>query len=235
MIRINLLGETEDKTGLYVLQTLLYCVVMCITAGACVVVQQGAEDQRIALENEKAVLQSQLSRLVRKTKEVEDLQKKEKLLREKLSTIALLKARKHGPVHVLNDLADAIPEEAWVGQIEESEGYLEIYGAALDEHIVAKFMQNLEKSKYFESVRLIESELYLHTEVVGTRSRNVETRVSRNDRVYKIGGESRAIVRKDQAIKKEAKLKRFSLAIKLTDPLLLQAGVKAKSDEDTKA
>ncbi len=206
MIRINLLGETEDKSGLYMLQTLMYCVLMCATAGACFFYQQSVESEIERLKNDKATLSIQLSSLKRKTQEVQDLQKKEDTLREKLSTIAVLKAKKHGPVHVLNDLADAIPAEAWVGQVEEHNGFLEVYGAALDEHIVAKFMQNLEKSKYFNEVKLIESELYLHTENVVNASHG------------------------RQGVQKKSKLKRFSLAIKLTDPLLLRTGSKQQSD-----
>lgn len=221
MIRINLLGETEDKTALYVLHVFAYCAVVFITIAACAVFQVDLAAQANELNNEKSKLTSELTTLKKLTKEIEDLQKKEEVLRQKLSTIATLKAKKHGPVHVLHDISKAVPEEAWVGEIVEKDGFIELYGAALDEHIVAKFMNQLEKSDYLESVQLISSELYLLEEVVGSKSASVRTLRGEQDSKFNVSKEVQRVVTKKENVTRTTKLKKFSLTMKMTDPLSL--------------
>jgi type IV pilus assembly protein PilN len=236
MIRINLLDETEDKTALYVLQTFAYCCVLVVAFGACAVYQSDLEEGRSFLSGEKFKLTKELKSLQVKTKEVRDLQDKEKLLKEKLSTIALLKARKHGPVHVLHDLAMAIPEEAWVGEISENKGALEIYGAALDEHVVAAFMYNLEKSRYFESVSLIQSQLFVYEEVVGKRRKSYQERAGsgRGD-AYGIKKSVTKFVSREENITRETRLKKFSLSVTLANPLLIKNKEQDKGAEGSKS
>ncbi len=209
MIRVNLFGVKEDKSGLYFFQGLIYSVIMIFGVISCLFLMGDASKKRMALESQKSSLSAQYAVLVKKTREVEGLKDKEKLLKEKLSTIALLKAKKHGPVHVLYDLATSIPKEAWVGEVIENNGFLEVYGAALDEHVVARFMSSLEKSKYFESVRLVKSELYTHIEVDSkeVNKRGRKRHYSEND---------------SNKNNLKAKLKRFALVIKVKNPLLLK-------------
>ena len=154
MIRINLLGEKLDKSGLYFLQVLGYFAAVLTVLAGCFVVLGGLNDEVETLEQEKQLLESKLAKLKRKTKEVQGLEEKKQLLKEKLMTISSLKAKKTGPVQLLDDLNNAIPERAWLLEVEDSGGTLELIGVALDNQTVSDFMESLDSSKFFKEIDL---------------------------------------------------------------------------------
>ena len=145
MIRINLLGEKEDKRGIYTVQGLLFASSLLLTAGFCFLVQNNAANELDNIRGEKMTLTTKLTKLKDKTKKVEGLEAKRKTLKEKLTTIATLKLKKHGPVHVLDDLNSAVPERIWITAVKEkSGGALEISGIALDNQTITQFIKDLE-------------------------------------------------------------------------------------------
>lgn len=159
MIRINLLGETKDNVVAHTLQLIgagAVCVLMMF--GCFIHYQSTTSTLELAL-NEKSLLNVQVEKLRAKTKKVEDLEKNKKLLREKLMTIARLKAKKHGPVHVMNDITQAIPRAAWITAISQKSDALEFQGFAVDPQTISTFMRSLELSPYFASVDLLDSRL----------------------------------------------------------------------------
>jgi len=154
MIRLNLLDEKVDKTGLYLLQGLAAGVALFLATGACFLNYQSMSSKLSLLESEKESLETKLKELKKVTLEVEGLEEKKGLLREKLLTIANLKANKSGPVQLLDDLNLAIPDRAWLENVKQSEGKVEIEGVALDNQTVSDFMENLEASDFFSGVDL---------------------------------------------------------------------------------
>lgn len=154
MIRLNLLDEKVDRSGIHLLHGLVLGLGLLLTAGACFLNYQGLGSQYDSLQNERGLLETKLSKLKKVTKEVEGLEKKKKLLADKLLTIANLKANKSGPVQLLDDLNLAVPERAWLDEVRESSGSIELSGVALDNQTVSDFMDNLEASKFFRDVDL---------------------------------------------------------------------------------
>ena len=165
MIRINLLGEKVDRTFSYVLQGLGYFSAVFLMVGVCFLFQGEIENQHFALKNEEASLRQRLARLEKVTKEIDDLEIKKKTLREKLQTISLLKAKKHGPVHILDDINLALPDRAWLTTLKEKSGLLEVTGIALDHQTVASFMNNLTQKRYFGTPDLVLSTEYIKDNV----------------------------------------------------------------------
>ncbi len=158
MIRINLLGEKEDHSTAYALHLLSFVGVFVVTCAVCSVIYFRGAFALDDLRNEKSQLQTQLTALQRQTAKVQELEQKRKVLREKLMTIARLKTRKHGPVHVLDDLNIAVPDRAWLTSLVDKGAGLEISGIALDDITVSGFMFNLEQSHYFSpGTELIQS------------------------------------------------------------------------------
>lgn len=165
MIRINLLGETVDKSGVYFLQLLGFVCSIIFTLGACYLVQDSVSTDLALKKKEAKLYEQKLVKLKRITKKVSGLEEKKKVLREKLTVIATLKANKHGPVRVLDELNNAIPERAWLRDIKEKAGVLEINGIALDNQTVSELMANLENSEYFKDVDLVFSMQEIKDEV----------------------------------------------------------------------
>ena len=157
MIKINLLGEEIDRSGLYLLQFIGLLGAIALTLGGCFLFQSGKNTQLAELQDHKAQLEVKLARLKKETKEAEELEEKKQFLKDKLTTIATLKANKYGPVRMMDDINGAIPERAWLKEMNEKNRNLELKGIALDNQTVSTFMIDLEKSPFFKDVDLGES------------------------------------------------------------------------------
>ncbi len=165
MVRINLLGEQEDTSLLYILNGGIVSGLFLITMCICLVHYDINATNLSDFTDERASVVQRLEQLREKTKNVETLDKDKALLREKLTTIAELKAKKHGPVHILSDLTEAIPKEAWLTSMSEKGTGIEFQGLALDSQTISVFMKKLEASPYFSSVDLLDSRMQKRDEV----------------------------------------------------------------------
>lgn len=149
MIRINLLGEKVDRTGVYVFQGFVGAVALFVALVVCFLHYGVLKSDSELVQETLAAYQAQLARLSKKTKEVEGLEAKQKVLQEKLMTIAKLKANKQGPVYILSEITRMIPERAWLTLCEQEGQQLNLEGVALDGQTVSEFMTALRASEYF--------------------------------------------------------------------------------------
>jgi len=182
MIRVNLLGEKIDNSFAQTLQVLGFSSAVVLSLVLCVVMQNSMSSKLERMEKEKVALNKELEDLKKTTKLVKDLEQNKKTLKEKLYTIATLKAKKQGPVRVLDEVNNVLPERSWLLEMKDKDGTLEISGVALDNQTIATFMHDLEESEFLGAVELIKSE---------------------------------------QSFVNDVKVKMFSLAVKLENPLEL--------------
>ena len=155
MIRVNLLGEKVDYSVEIATHALILGASVLVVFFACGWAHSGLSDDLTYIKREKRELEKELEKLKKVTERVQDLESKQKTLREKLLTIAHLKAKKHGPVRVLDTVNTVLPERAWVDELEERDGFLEIQGVAFDNQTIADFMNKLGASDYFGDVDLV--------------------------------------------------------------------------------
>lgn len=165
MIRINLLGDKVDYAVVIATHALIFSVAMFFVITACVMSFTSIRGAVVEARQERDDLKIELAKLKKITAEVEDLEKKKVTLREKLMTIAQLKAKKQGPVRILDAINVSLPEQAWLTGIKEKGGFLEISGSALDNETIAKYMSDLAKSDYIEGVDLVQSKQIIKDEV----------------------------------------------------------------------
>jgi type IV pilus assembly protein PilN len=93
-------------------------------------------------------------------KRIGELEKKIKEIRAKLEVIRELEKNKTGPVHLLDEIAMAVPKQKlWLSTMKEAKGTLTLAGTAMDNETVALFMTNLEKSDYISGVDLQSAKL----------------------------------------------------------------------------
>jgi type IV pilus assembly protein PilN len=110
-------------------------------------------------EDEKRI-QDELKSYEQTIKRIAELEKKIKEIRDKLAVIRELEKNKTGPVHLLDEIALAVPKEKlWLSSMKETKGSLTITGTAMDNETVALFMTNLEKSDYISGVDLQSAKL----------------------------------------------------------------------------
>ena len=162
MIRINLLPvrAAQKKERLRSqLSVLLLCVILvCAVCGALYVQKMFAID---GLKNEIVTLDKKNADLKKTLGEVANYEKKKKDLEQKLAVLNRLEEGRSGPVRLLDELSNslpAMPDKLWLTQFAEKSGGIEIQGYGDSEKTVAKFMQNLEASKYYKEIELTVTE-----------------------------------------------------------------------------
>ena len=167
MIKINLLGnETAvNYTARYILAG--YAASVIIGVVVCIALQRSIAVEVRELNEKVTASQTTLDALKQKTKTVDELDKKRKLLNSKLALIARLKKNKIGPVRMLDDLNLAVPGRVWLRDMAEKDGELTIKGRALGDQDVAQFAQNLAASEYFREVNLQEVRQMLYSRKTG--------------------------------------------------------------------
>ena len=112
------------------------------------------------LKEEEQRLQAELKTYEATIRRIAELEKKIKEIRNKLDVIKELEKNKTGPVHLLDEIAAAVPRErVWLTSLKESAGILTLTGTAMDNETVALFMTNLEQSDHISTVDLQSSRL----------------------------------------------------------------------------
>jgi type IV pilus assembly protein PilN len=161
MIRINLLPfraarkkeNIRRQLMVYGLSVVLILTVMGYTFFHLTSTLSGLK------EDEKRI-QDELKSYEQTIKRIAELEKKIKEIRAKLEVIRELEKNKSGPVHLLDEIALAVPKEKlWLSSMKETKGSLTITGTAMDNETVALFMINLENSDYISGVDLQSAKL----------------------------------------------------------------------------
>jgi type IV pilus assembly protein PilN len=155
MIRINLLPvravqRKERLRGQVILLALSLVLVGvgCAAAYASIVT-------RIAFENAAIdQTQNELNQLKKDLGEVAHYKKMQTEHQGKLDVLAQLKSARTGPVRLLDDLSNSLPERLWLTSYKEAGGSISISGVGLNEKTVAEFLRDLEASPSYRSVEL---------------------------------------------------------------------------------
>jgi type IV pilus assembly protein PilN len=158
MIRINLLPvkdaqraiDRRQQFSIALLGFFLTLLVMIIPY-----MLQGRTLRRLDADIEQ--LRAQIKKFDEQTQEVRDLDKKRNELEAKLKVIEDLNQKRLGPVRVLEDLSSATPDKLWLVDFTEVNARATITGVALDNQTIAVFMRQLQASKYFFEVDLVET------------------------------------------------------------------------------
>ncbi len=158
MIRINLLPLREAQRAVGRRQQISMAVLGVLLAIIVLMVPWYLQQRQIAaLEAEAANLQTEITKLEAQAKEVKDLDQKKADLQAKLKIIDELKQKRVGPVRILEDLSTAAPEKLWLTDFTDVGGSATINGMALDNQTIAIFMRQLQTSKYYFDVDLVET------------------------------------------------------------------------------
>lgn len=94
--------------------------------------------------------------LNKKVGDIEGFKRDKRELEQKLSVINTLETNRLFPVHMLDELNLLVPsKEAWLEKITQTGKDLRIEGIAKDNGTVARFMKNIEKAGFVQSVDLV--------------------------------------------------------------------------------
>lgn len=156
MIRINLLPfRAARKKENIKRQITIYGLSLALLLMVMVYYFLRLSNELSAVEAKQKRLRADLRTYQKTVRRIDELDKKIKDMRSKLAVIKKLESNKKGPVHLLDEIAMAVPKDKlWLNSLQEKKGSLTLQGTAMDNETVALFMTNLEKSKYMKSVDL---------------------------------------------------------------------------------
>jgi len=109
--------------------------------------------------------QEEYQRLLPIIEQVKKFKARKEQLEKKLNLINELRANQEGPVHLLDELADLVPDLLWLDNMNIKGSTMEIRGKALSPNAVAEFLQRLDDSPYFSepSLRSMQEVANAHT------------------------------------------------------------------------
>jgi type IV pilus assembly protein PilN len=163
MIKINLLSEAKPakkKKGVSALggagRLNLFLLLGGLLIGLLVVgVQWWVESARLKEQEEKNRLaQQEVTRLEAVLKEVADFEDKKAKLQKKVDLINALKANQRGPVRLMDEVSNALPDLLWLERLQLTGNLIAIDGKALNPPAVANFLTNLKRVPSFQEPKV---------------------------------------------------------------------------------
>jgi type IV pilus assembly protein PilN len=111
-----------------------------------------------AKQQEKQEKEKQIALLKDKVKQVQEFEERKKVLEEKNRVIEQLEKVRSGPVQVLDYVSQSMePLKIWLTKLQMKGRDIELEGKALTNDDVVEFVSNLERTRYFANVRLVET------------------------------------------------------------------------------
>ncbi|MCP9462844.1 MAG: PilN domain-containing protein [Nitrospira sp.] len=162
MIRINLLPEPRTKGVKKQWDVRIEAAGAAVTVALVVVAcfyYAGLLDEEIeAKQRTKQDKEKQIAALQQQVKQVEDFEKKKKLLEDKNRIIDQLEKRRGGPVRTMDYISQSLePLKLWLVKLEVKEKQIDLDGKALSQDDIVEFINNLRRTEHFTDIRLLES------------------------------------------------------------------------------
>ena len=155
MIRINLLPvRTSKKLEAVRREAFLAIAGGAVALFAGIAIWGATQLQLSGVEADNSALQNEIDKLSADAKRVDEMEAFEKDLQRKLDVIDELRAKKSGPVHMLDDMSTAAPDKLTLTRLNEKADNLEIEGIAVSNTVISEYLRALDASPYFESVFL---------------------------------------------------------------------------------
>lgn len=157
MIRINLLPVRQTRKVEALRRELtLAGIVGAIVLAVCMLAFIGAKLQAASVGAENKKIQAEIAQLGEDVARVDEMEKIKEERQRKLDVIIGLRAKKTGPVHMLDDLADATPDKLTLTSLVEDKGNITIRGVAISNEVISQFLKELDKTPTFEQVYLVD-------------------------------------------------------------------------------
>jgi len=155
MLQINLLPVREVRKRFEARQILLQQLLVLILTGAAIGGFQARLSGQIDTTQARIhQMDKDIAQFKPQIEQVEGFKKKKKELEKKIEVIESLDRQRRGPVRILAELSDRIPDRVWLTSLETNGSQVKMQGESLDNELVAMFVKNLGESKYFSDVDL---------------------------------------------------------------------------------
>jgi len=171
MIRINLLpggpkGRAAKPQYDVRAQVLLGIGVILVTLAGCWWYSAALDSELDARQEEKRDKEKQVAQLKEQVKQVQDFEKRRKLLEDKNRIIDQLEQSRMGPVKVLDHVSQSLePLKVWLTKLGVTSDTVELEGKAITNDDVVEFVNNLRRTDYFTGINLQESKAAIENKI----------------------------------------------------------------------
>lgn len=155
IMEINLLPHREARRAADLRETvgLLFLGLVVVLSGIFFT-HQSVKSDRAAAQASVAQLEADIERYKPQQLLVAGFKEQKKQLQDKLDIIASLEQARNGPVRILDELSNTVPERLWLTAIKTKGRGIRLEGQSLDTGVVADFLRSLNASPYFSNVDL---------------------------------------------------------------------------------
>ena len=165
MIKINLVSEgrrpvvsrkAREKLGIagLALGEGLFLLALLVGVAAIAGYWLHLRSERTDREQAIATAQREVDELAQVLAEVEDYKNKKAKLEHKINVINELKRNQRGPVRILDQISQALPELLWLDRMTLRDKNVQVEGRAFNTNQIATFIENLGKVPEFQEPRL---------------------------------------------------------------------------------
>jgi type IV pilus assembly protein PilN len=159
MIRINLLPVRAARRREAVARHLVLFLVGLVILIAAGLFMYSTDSRRLGdVQRANDVLLNDIEDLKKIIGEVDEYKAEERALSKKMGVIEDLRAKKTGPVRMLDRVASDIPDKLWLTELEEQDQKVTLKGVSINNEVIATFMSRLEDSPLFAEVYLVSIE-----------------------------------------------------------------------------
>ena len=177
MLEINLLPVREVRKRAEARQSVSQLVlVLILTLCGIAAVHLRLRDQMERVASRIQQMEKDIAQFKPQLDQVEAFKKKKSELEKKIEVIDGLDRARRGPVRVMAELADRIPQRVWITSLDTNGGTIKLQGEGLDNELVALFLRDLGSSEYFDDVDLESTKL--NTEKGGLKLVKFEMKAS---------------------------------------------------------
>jgi type IV pilus assembly protein PilN len=110
-----------------------------------------------SLEMAKAAAEARLREQDVTLREVKNIEEERKKVLEKIETIEKLKKNQAGPVRLLDEISNALPQGVNLASLAESNNNISLEGEAFTNEDVVRFVERLKASRFLGDVMLLET------------------------------------------------------------------------------
>ncbi|MEW6410365.1 MAG: PilN domain-containing protein [Nitrospirota bacterium] len=163
MVRINLIVPYRKKRKPRIIPgpIILLVATAVVSLGAAGFFWVSLENKIKTLSDEKSIAERRLVELKKKIKEVDNYEKLNKTIEERVNVIEKLGKEQNVPLYLLGEINRYIPERVWLSKIKSEDEWFYVEGKSFTNSDISTFVENLRKSPYLMDID-VESSVQTH-------------------------------------------------------------------------
>lgn len=155
MAKINLLPWRQEYRAQKQKEFQQVAVLAVIAACFATFMWMKTVDAQISNQNERnQILQTEITTLNKKVREIKDLRKRRQELIDRMRVIQALQGNRPLSVRYFDEMVRSAPEGLWLTRLKRSGNTMQVSGVAESNNRVSSFMRNLDQSEWYQEPNL---------------------------------------------------------------------------------